>query len=264
VITASPVVDDVWVLASTQSAPGHGVLPVNAFLLRADPPMLVDTGLPAEREEFMDVLGSLVRPAEIAAVFLSHEDSDHAGNLEAVLDAAPRARLATNYVTLTKLLERTRVPLERVEVVNPEFQVPGQSRRLTVLRPPAYDAPGTVGFHDGATGVVFTADAFGMYLPEGVGDVSDVGHEKALAGLLTFNAVNHPWTVVADPALFGAAIDAIAQRRPAVLLSSHAPPARTGIALLLDGLRRAPGSEAHVPPDQEQFEHRLKPQLHDA
>jgi hypothetical protein len=260
VIVPSSVIDDVWVLASTQAAPGHGVLPVNAFLLREDPPILIDTGLPAERDEFLEGLWSLVRPSELAMVFLTHEDADHAGNLGAVLDAAPQARLVTNYVTLSKLLERTTAPLDRVQVVNPGSRLPDTPRPITVLRPPVYDAPGTVGLHDAVSGAAFTADAFGTYLPEAVDDVRDVAEDDLLAGLITFNSVNHPWTTLVDRDRFDAIIDAIADLEPTVLLSSHALPARQATALLIEGLRRGAPSAVYVAPDQDEFD-RLRPQL---
>jgi glyoxylase-like metal-dependent hydrolase (beta-lactamase superfamily II) len=260
VIVSSCAVDDVWVLASSQSAPGHGVLPVNAFLLRDDPAILIDTGLSSEADEFMDRLWSLVGRTDLAAVFLTHEDADHAGNLLGVLDAAPKARLVTNYVTLGKLLERTAIPLDRVDVVNPGDRVPRTSRPLTVLRPPVYDAPGTVGLHDAATGVVVTADAFGAYLPQPAGDASEVPVEELVSGLVTFNRVNHPWTAVADAGRFGAALDAVAALAPTVLLSSHAPPAGQGVNLLIDALRCLPELEEYIAPDQQAFE-LLKPQL---
>jgi Metallo-beta-lactamase superfamily len=260
VIVPSAVIDDVWVLASTQAAPGHGVLPVNAFLLRDDPPILIDTGLAAERDGFMDVLWSLVRPSALAMVFLTHEDADHAGNLGAVLDAAPQARLVTNYVTLSKLLERTTAPLERVRVVNPGFRLPDTPRPVTVLRPPVFDAPGTLGLHDAVTGAAFTADAFGTYLPEAVDDVRDLPDDDLLAGLVAFNGVNHPWTALVDRDRFGAIIDAVADLEPTVLLSSHAPPSRQATALLIEGLRRGAPTAVYVAPDQDEFE-RLRPQL---
>lgn len=210
-------------LTSLQSAPGHGVLPVHAFLLREDPAVLIDTGLPADRDECTGVLWSLVPPSELRMVFLTHEDADHAGNLGPVLDAAPEARLVTNYVTLSKLLERTTAPLERVRVVNPGDRVPDTARTLTVMRPPVYDAPGTLGLHDAVSGAAFTADAFGSYLPEGTGDIGAVRDEDLVAGLGTFNSVNHPGTALVDPHRFGAAVDAVADLEPTVLLSSHAP-----------------------------------------
>jgi hypothetical protein len=38
------VTGDVYVLPSSEAAPGYGVLPVNAFLIADDAPVLVDTG----------------------------------------------------------------------------------------------------------------------------------------------------------------------------------------------------------------------------
>ncbi|MFN2590213.1 MAG: MBL fold metallo-hydrolase [Actinomycetota bacterium] len=247
-------------LASTQTAPGHGVLPVNAFLLRENPPILIDTGLSADRDEFMEVLWSLVRPSELVMVFLTHEDADHAGNLGPILGAAPQARLVTNYVTLSKLLERTTAPLERVRVVNPGCRVPDTPRPLTVVRPPVYDAPGTVGLHDAVSGAAFTADAFGTYLPDVIDDSRAVPDDDLVAGLVTFNGVNHPWTALVDPERFGATVDAVANLEPTVLLSSHAPPARHATALLIDALRRRASTVDYVAPDQEEFD-RLKPLL---
>ena len=259
-IIPAPVIDDVWVLTSMQAAPGHGSLPVNAFLLREDPAVLIDTGLPADRDEFMEVLWSLVRPSELDVVFLTHEDADHAGNLGPVLGAASQARLVTNYVTLSKLLERTTAPLERVQVVNPGSRVPGTHRPLTVVRPPVFDAPGTVGVHDAVTGAAFTADAFGTYLPEATGDLPAVSDDDLVSGLITFNAVNHPWTALVDPKRFGAAVDTVADLEPTVLLSSHAPPARHATALLIDTLRRVAPAADFDAPDQEEFD-RLRPLL---
>ncbi|HEX2192621.1 MAG TPA: MBL fold metallo-hydrolase [Acidimicrobiales bacterium] len=233
---------------------------MNAFLIGDRAPVLVDTGLPTEREDFLERLWSLVEPEELTCVFLTHEDHDHAGNLLAVLDAAPRARLVANYVTVSKLLEAWTLPLDRVVVVNPGQRVPGIDRPLVALRPPAYDSPGTLGLHDGGTGAVLTVDAFGTYLPEVAERLEDVPEEDALAGLLDFNRVNHPWTVIADPDRFGASIASVAGLEPTVLLSSHGLPATERTPALLDAMARLPTMQPYVPPDQDRFED-LKPEM---
>lgn len=254
--TPEQVVDDVWALASYQPAPGHGVLPVNAFLFGEKPAVLVDTGLPSEQEAFFGALWSLVRPSDLDVVFLTHEDADHAGNALAVLDAAPQARLVTNYVTVAKLLERMRLPLDRVQVVNPGERVPGTSRILTAFRPPLYDAPGTLGLHDAATGAAITVDAFGTYLPEQEG----VAEDDVLSGLVTFNRLNHPWVGLVDATRFGRAVDAVAGLHPSALLSSHARPFRDDHSRIFGALRGLAGTEPYRPPDQPGFE-RLRDQL---
>ena len=223
-------------------------------------PVLVDTGLPTERDDFLERLWSVVEPEDLSCVFLTHEDHDHAGNLLAVLEAAPRARLVTNYVTVGKLLEAGTLPLDRIAVVNPGDRVPGTDRELAVLRPPAYDSPGTVGLHDVRTGAVFTVDAFGTYLRELVDRLEDVPEAEALAGLVDFNRANHPWTVLADAARFGEAVAALGRLAPTVLLSSHGVPAAERTPSLLDAMARLPGMEPYVPPDQDRFE-QLKPEL---
>lgn len=252
-IHAERALDDVWVVGSTQAAPGHGVLPTNTFLLLGDRPVLVDTGLGADGEELLPRLWSLVAPEELATVFLSHEDADHAGNLSAVLTAAPRATLVSNYVTVSRLLEATPLPLDRVHVVNPGQEVPGSDGRLWAVRPPVYDAPGTLGVHDVATGVVLTADAFGTYLPRSPG-TGEVSGEEVVAGFFDFNGVNHPWTSLVDRDRFAAVVDALAELGPRLLLSSHGVIAADLTETLLDALRRAPARAPAPAPDQERFQ----------
>ncbi|HWC12637.1 MAG TPA: MBL fold metallo-hydrolase [Acidimicrobiales bacterium] len=247
-------------MPSSQAAPGHGVLPVNAYVIGDRAPVLVDTGLPTEADDFLARLWSVVEPQDLACVFLTHEDHDHAGNLLAVLDAAPQARLVTNYVTVGKLLEATTLPLDRVVVVNPGERVPGIERELWVLRPPAYDSPGTVGLHDERTGAVFTVDAFGTYLPEVADRLEDVPEDDAVAGLVDFNRANHPWTTLAAADRFAAAVASVGRLEPRVLLSSHGLPAAGRIPALLAAMARRPTLEPYVPPDQGRFEE-LRPEM---
>lgn len=44
-----PLPHDITVLADAADIPGLGHLPVNAFVLHGDQPLLVDTGMPALR-----------------------------------------------------------------------------------------------------------------------------------------------------------------------------------------------------------------------
>jgi flavorubredoxin len=250
-------VSDLLVLPSSQQVPGHGFLPVNAYVLRERArALLVDTGPQTEREAFLDALWSIVAPSDLAAVFLTHEDFDHAGSLDAVLDAAPQATLVTNYVTVGKLLERTSIPLDRVRVVNDGDRVPGLEREVRVVRPPLFDAPGTLGVFDVRSRALLTVDAFGTYLPQIVPELDDVAERDVRAGLRDFNRLNHPWATTVDARAFAAAIGRLRALDPAVLLSSHGAIARDECAVLLDEAARLPGMEPLVPPDQATFEAR--------
>lgn len=54
---------DVSLLSDTAEVPGLGFLPVNAFVLHAEQPVVVDTGLStADRDFVSDLVGSSTRP----------------------------------------------------------------------------------------------------------------------------------------------------------------------------------------------------------
>jgi flavorubredoxin len=61
--------------------PGAGLLPVNAFVIKAQEPVLVDAGMEIESEEFMKALESIIDPHDLKWVWLTHGDTDHAGNI---------------------------------------------------------------------------------------------------------------------------------------------------------------------------------------
>lgn len=84
------------VLPAWLPVPGLGALPVNAFLLKGPEPMLVDTGLAALSDDFAARLAEAIDPDTIRWIWLSHTDADHIGNLDRILDLAPKARVVTS------------------------------------------------------------------------------------------------------------------------------------------------------------------------
>lgn len=61
------------------------------LVIRAAQPVLVDTGPPIFREDYLASVFSLIDPDEVRWIFLSHDDRDHSGNLMTLLEA-PVAR----------------------------------------------------------------------------------------------------------------------------------------------------------------------------
>jgi flavorubredoxin len=90
-IPFSPI-QDLVVLPSFEPVPGLGILPVNRFLTRGSELILVDTGVATERAAFLDALDTVMDPRDLRWILLTHEDADHAGALEALLERAPRPR----------------------------------------------------------------------------------------------------------------------------------------------------------------------------
>src|SRR4030042_85914 len=120
---------DIEVIPSHFPIPGAGFLPVNAFVIKAREPVLVDTGMGIESEEFMKALESIIDPQDLKWVWLTHDDADHTGSIQKVLEAAPSARLAANSLAVLRMSTAWPVPMHRVYWLYSGGRVTGGGRR---------------------------------------------------------------------------------------------------------------------------------------
>ena len=58
--TPFQIIPDIDILPAHFQIPGTGFLPVNAFIIKAKEPVLVDTGMGMDSEEFMSALKSVI------------------------------------------------------------------------------------------------------------------------------------------------------------------------------------------------------------
>jgi glyoxylase-like metal-dependent hydrolase (beta-lactamase superfamily II) len=249
---------DTTAIQDAMEVPGLGVLPCNAFLVRGEQPMLVDTGLPLSSEAFLSTLGELVDLDDLRWIWLSHPDRDHTGSLYELLELAPRARVVTTFAGMgISSIERP-LPPDRVYLLNPGQQLDLGDRTLTCFRPPLFDSPATTGFVDDSTGTVFASDCFGAPLPTfelaGADDVSAASADDLEQGQRQWATVDAPWVSVADKSVFAAGLEPLRALDPPVILSSHLPPSRGRAREFLDRLESLPGAAPFVGPDQAALE----------
>ena len=150
-----------WVL----EAPPVGCFPMNSLVIRGKEPVIVDTGSPANRAEWLANVSSIVDPEDVKWIFLSHDDRDHSGNLLAALDACPNATLLTTWFMVGRMFEEWATPLDRCRFVNDGDTIDVGDRRLVALRPPVFDNPTTRGLFDERTGVLWSVDGGGGRSP---------------------------------------------------------------------------------------------------
>jgi glyoxylase-like metal-dependent hydrolase (beta-lactamase superfamily II) len=252
--------DGTTVLHDSAEIPGLGVLPVNAFVLSAEQPVLVDTGMPASTD-FLPELDRVVALDDLRWIWLTHPDRDHTGALWRLLDAAPRARLVTTFVGAGILSLEREVPMDRVHLLNPGQDLDVGDRVLSAFRPPVYDSPTTTGFVDRKTGTVFSSDCFGAPVPTAelaaAADVSALPPGELDGGQRLWATVDSPWVHAVDRAAFSRSLEPLRRLDPPLLLSTHLPPAAGRAGEFLDRLEAAPASPPFVGPDQAALEQML-------
>jgi flavorubredoxin len=249
---------DIDVLRAYFPIPGLGIIPVNAFVLKAAQPVLVDTGLVPLSDEFMEKLSSVIDPGDLRWLWLTHTDQDHIGSLWRVLEAAPRIRIITTYLGVGKMSLFAPLPMDRIYLLNPGQSISIGDRILTAIKPPSYDALETTGFYDPKTEAFFSSDCFGALMPEPVEDPAAMGAENLRKAMVFWATVDAPWLHIVDRTLFAKDINRIRQISPKLVLSAHLPVARNMTDDLLENLAAVPDAEPFVGPDQQALEAMLK------
>ena len=251
--TAYPGVD---VITTTADIPALGSLAINAFVLHGDESLLVDTGTVAGSGDFLAALASVIDPAELRWIWLTHTDFDHIGSMAALLDANPNLRVITSFLGVGIMgLSSTPLPMDRVHLINPGQSVTIGDRTLTAVKPPVYDNPITTGFVDDRTGVFFSSDCFGGLLQDVPENAADIDTATLRAGQVRWATIDSSWVHDVDRAAFARTLDHVRAIEPTMVCSSHLPPAPGNmLKVFVESLAMAPDAERFVGPDHAALE----------
>ena len=244
---------DVWVLPTHLDVPGAGTLLINSFVLCSARPVLIDTGLGVDGPDVIDAVASVVDLAELEWIWLTHDDGDHTGNLAAIMERAPKARLATHGLGALRMSSWWPLPLERVHALALGDRIDAGDRMLRAVRPPTFDNPMSTGIFDESTATLFSVDCFGAILPGAVHDLGELSAEELIGGMTAWATFDAPWTQMIDRRLFARALDDVRRLDPSRILSSHLPPATGRLEQFLDLLASACDAPPFEAPDAAAF-----------
>jgi hypothetical protein len=111
------------------------------------------------------------------------------------------------------------------------------------------------------SGACFTSDCFGAPMPDESlvysSDIRDIPFDDLREMQRLWSTVDSPWVTAVDPTTFRESLTQLAATAPAVILSSHLPPARDSLGRLSDTLFGVVGAEPYVGPDQRALEELL-------
>jgi len=218
------VADDTWLIQQIQKAAiGPMYVYLHSLVIKGPEPIIVDTGTPANREQWMKDVFSLVDPGDVRWIFLSHDDVDHAGNLAQVMEACPNATLISTWFLTERHSCDFNFPLERCRWVNDGDSWRAGDRTLTAITPPLFDSPVTRGLYDDRTGVYWAVDTFATPLPGPMDDVTPLEGEAWEQGINMFNCMNSPWFKLLDPDKFERHVDRVQKLDIEVVAACHTP-----------------------------------------
>ncbi len=198
---------------------------LNSLIIRGRQPVIVDTGIHSDRAAWLADMAAIVDPADVAWVFLSHDDDDHTGNLAEVLDLCRNATLVTSWAAVERMGSTLRVPPERMRWVGDGDSFDAGDRVLYAMRPPVFDSPTTRGLFDSRTGVYWASDAFATPMPaQPVDHVAELDPSAWEEGISFFaHHALSPWLSIVDPVRYQASVTRIERLNPTAIVSAHTP-----------------------------------------
>jgi flavorubredoxin len=252
-VAPTQVAPETFVIHQIQEALGAPLFVyLNSMVIRGKEPVIVDTGTPANRKQWLEDVFALVDPNDVRWVFLSHDDVDHSGNLEQVMDACPNAQLVCNWAMVERHTNCFDFPLERCRWVMHGDTFDVGDRTLHAVRPPVYDSPTTRGLFDPTTGVYWAVDMFATPLPDPHMAIADLDPEFWNHGLTMFalGAVS-PWLSMLDPVKYGRSVDASQGLGITTVAACHSPVIEGDhIERAFAQIRDLPNAEPPELPDQ--------------
>ncbi|WP_135303605.1 MBL fold metallo-hydrolase [Haloarcula amylovorans] len=158
----------------------------SVYILDAERPALVDTGLGTNYERILDAMDEVgIAPGELEVIALTHIHLDHAGGAGYLAEECPNATVYVHELGTRHLVDPERiwegtkgavgdqieyyvepkpVPEERIVEVTDGDEIELGDHTFETVHAPGH-APHQVVFYDQTIDGVFTADAAGIYTP---------------------------------------------------------------------------------------------------
>ena len=199
ITTPYPVAHDAFVVPSFWAVPGApGGVHMNTMVLRGAEPVLFDTGIAPDREDWLAATFSVVEPEDVRWVVLSHDDPDHVGNVEAVMAACPHATLVANWFMCERLGPVVQLDPLRMRWVDAGESLDVGDRVLQFLRPPIYDSPTTRVVFDPVSRALWAGDMFACPTDRPTPFAEELDADVLAGGFMLFQEALSPWVRLAQ------------------------------------------------------------------
>ena len=221
--SAHAITRDSFLIPTLLASPDGAFIGVHSMVIRGEQPAIIDTGSALVRDAWLETVLSVVDPGDVRWIVLSHDDHDHLGNLDLMLDLCPNATLVASYAITARLASDIDLPIERMQWLDVGETLDLGDRTLTAVRPPMFDSPATRGFYDSSSQVLWAADSFGAMVQGDVHEADDVPSDLWDGSFAVMNSWNTPWMEWLDRDRFAQHVQTTATLPCAAIASAHGP-----------------------------------------
>jgi flavorubredoxin len=218
-----PIAAETFLIPALAAEPSGAFVSAHSLVIRGAEPVIVDTSCSLLRDDWSAQVFSVVEPADVRWIFISHDDHDHIGNLPLVLDRCPNATLVGNWSMTSRLAGDVPLPLERMRWLDAGGSFDAGDRTLHLVRPPLFDSPATRGLFDPTTRMLWAVDTFGALVQGAVLEADDADPELYAESFRVFNQWNTPWLAWLDRERFARHLATSASLDVTVVASAHGP-----------------------------------------
>ncbi|MEY2401573.1 MAG: hypothetical protein QOJ08_1684 [Ilumatobacteraceae bacterium] len=223
-VTPTRIADETFLIHDhTGEGVAPVIVPINSMVIRGAEPVVIDTGFSDNREQYFEDVFSIVEPEDIRYLFISHDDVDHTGNVNALMERAPNATLIINWFMMERMGTTLQVPPHRTRWVKDGESFVAGDRRLYAVRPPVFDSPTTRGLFDPTTGVYWGSDSFATPLLSLARNVDELEPDFWHDGMAMFHQYISPWFAMLDDAKYQRSVSRVESLGVTHLAGCHTP-----------------------------------------
>jgi flavorubredoxin len=212
---------------------------VNTLVLAGREPVVFDTGVAADREPWLAAVCSVVEPADVRWIVVTHDDHDHVGNLAVAMETFSNATVVASWWITERLFGSIDLDPRRMRWLVSGDTLDIGDRTLVLERPPLYDSPTTRAVFDPSTGLYWAGDFGAAPTPGPVSFADDVPTDDLQASIVAAQQWVSPWYSIVDERRLGVAIDRVARLGVTTWAHTHGPVYRgPQIDHVFDAMRR--------------------------
>ncbi len=134
----------------------------NSYFINADKKTVVETSKTKFWDTYLDKIKQVTDPAEIEYIVLNHTEPDHSGNLERLLEIAPKAKVVASRIAINYLKDFLGKNFEHIVVKDGDTLDLG-NKTLRFISAPNLHWPDSMYTYLEEDKYLFTCDSFGCH-----------------------------------------------------------------------------------------------------